>query len=93
MINAKKGERVGGCLVLLVHQATGDDIVQALFLPGEGDNDEPDKEGEDREHFGEKAESRPRKRDPVSSQICHCDTYRNFSEGGLVLRALENCII
>ena len=45
--------------MLLVHQATGDNVVQALFLAGEGDNDEPDKEGEDREHLREKAQCGP----------------------------------
>lgn len=54
IVIVKKGDRDN--LLLLVHQAPGDNIVQALLLPGECDNDEPDKEGEDREHFCEKAE-------------------------------------
>jgi len=53
----EKGER--GYLVLLVHQAPGNNIVQALFLAGECDNDETDKEGEYGKHFSEKAESSP----------------------------------
>ena len=54
---SEKGER--GYLVLLVHQAPGNNIMQALFLAGECDNDETDKEGEYGEHFCEKAESSP----------------------------------
>lgn len=54
ILTVEKGDRDN--LLLLVHQAPGDNIMQALFLPGECDYDEPDKEGEDREHFCEKAE-------------------------------------
>ncbi len=33
--------------------------MQALLLPGECDNNEADKEGDDREHFREKTERCP----------------------------------
>jgi len=76
-------------LFLVKHQAAGDYIVKSLFAPGEGDDDEAYKKGEDGDDFCKEPERGPGKCYPVSVHVCHGDSECDLAQGGLVFRTLQ----
>mgnify|MGYP006920595404 CR=1 FL=1 len=71
-------------VLFLDDERLGDHVMQALFFLGKRNHEKANVQNQTRQYFAEKSDIRLSKRNPVSIQISHDQTYCGFAKGCLL---------